>query len=128
MIETLSCTKQTSGEEVKRRLDQGEKRKTSSKQSLCRAPTDMDNGSVYIRIHDLSMGAFAETKMESDMEYLSDESWQWYEEDSENESKVSSDNYKSSVWYAAWFGEATDLRRNVAEDINNWEVDGTAYY
>ena len=58
----------------------------------------MDNGSVYIRIHDLSMGVFAEMKMESDMEYLSDESWQWDEEDSENESKVSSDNYKSSVW------------------------------
>ena len=52
----------------------------------------MDNGSVYIRIHDLSMGAFAEMKMESDMEYLSDESWQWDEEDSENESKDSSDN------------------------------------
>ena len=44
------------------------------------------------------MGAFAEMKMESDMEYLSDESWQWDEEDSENESKDSSDNYKSSVW------------------------------
>ena len=58
----------------------------------------MDNGYVYIRIHDLSMGVFAEMKMESDMEYLSDESWQWDEEDSENESKVSSDNYKSSVW------------------------------
>ena len=58
----------------------------------------MDNGSVYIRIHDLSMGASAEMKMESDMEYLSDESWQWDEEDSENESKDSSDNYKSSVW------------------------------
>ena len=58
----------------------------------------MDNGSVYIHIHDLSMGAFAEMKMESDMEYLSDESWQWDEEDSENESKDSSDNYKSSVW------------------------------
>ena len=58
----------------------------------------MDNGSVYIRIHDLSMGVFAEMKMESDMEYLSDESSQWDEEDSENESKVSSDNYKSSVW------------------------------
>ena len=58
----------------------------------------MDNGSVYIRIHDLSMGALAEMKMESDMEYLSDESWQWDEEDSENESKDSSDNYKSSVW------------------------------
>ena len=58
----------------------------------------MDNGSVYIRIHDLSMGVFAEMKMESDMEYLSDESWQWDEEDSENESKVSSENYKSSVW------------------------------
>ena len=58
----------------------------------------MDNGSVYIRIHDLSMGVFAEMKMESDVEYLSDESWQWDEEDSENESKVSSDNDKSSVW------------------------------
>ena len=58
----------------------------------------MDNGYVYIRIHDLSMGVFAEMKMESDMEYLSDESWQWDEEDSENESKDSSDNYKSSVW------------------------------
>ena len=50
----------------------------------------MDNGSVYIRIHDLFMGAFTEIKMELDMEsYLSDESWQWDEEDSENESKDS---------------------------------------
>ena len=114
--------------------------------------------------------------------------WQWDEEDFENESNESS---KSSVWYAAWYGEATDLRdilqrlnqtertdavehlksiqiredicarffggtpliaaarrgkldrvkellrynanieaegENVAEDINNWEIDGTAYY
>ena len=80
----------------------------------------MDNGSLYIRIHDLSMGAFAEMKMESDMEYLSDESWQWDEEDSENESKNSSDNYKSSVWYAAWFGEATDLR-NILQRLNQIE-------
>ena len=77
----------------------------------------MDNGSVCIRIHDLSMGVFAEMKMESDMEYLSDESWQWDEEDSENESNDSSDNYKSSVWYAAWFGEATDLR-NILQRLN----------
>ena len=80
----------------------------------------MDNGSLYIRIHDLSMGAFAEMKMESDMEYLSDESWQWDEEDSENESKDSSDNYKSSVWYAAWFVEATDLR-NILQRLNQIE-------
>ena len=66
------------------------------------------------------MGAFAEMKMESDMEYLSDESWQWDEEDSENESKDSSDNYKSSVWYAAWFVEATDLR-NILQRLNQIE-------
>ena len=54
------------------------------------------------------------------MEYLSDESWQWDEEDSENESKDSSDNYKSSVWYAAWFVEATDLR-NILQRLNQIE-------
>ena len=80
----------------------------------------MDNGSLQIRIHDLSMGAFAEMKMESDMEYLSDESWQWEEQHSENESKDSSDNQKSSVWYTAWFGEATDLR-NILQRLNQIE-------